>query len=708
MNTRYPPEGRAGPAFSVQHLAEQLAREGTNPIVFCRTERPGLMRETLRGVEVVRAGTDVPVDRLLGALGQVIDHYRPTVVHTNLLMQLPAEPIARLVKNRGVGLVHTVREFSLLCPNELMRNGRTCAEQCPECRLATVSQREFAGLLDGVAGVSRYILDVHQRMGLFAATRVRRPIHNAYEPPARLSQPRPVGSPIRLGYLGRLDPMKGIELLLDTLSGALADRRWTLAVAGRGSIAGQGAPQYETTLVRRYPDPRIRFLGFVEPPALLANIDVLIVPSVWQEPFPRVTFEAYAHGVPVIGSSRGGIPEGIDDGHTGLLFEPDEPATLAEAIGSLLDDPARVAAMKAATLVKWEREFTPAEIVRQYRELYGAVRPARSPHSSGTSAAPHAANGPAIKAATILIATRNGAETLPRVFESYRHLETNGLPWKVVVVDNGSSDATAEVVARHARDLPLALLHEPRGGKNAALNRGLAEADGELLVFTDDDVIADPRWLAALRHAADRHPEFSIFGGAVRPLWPDEPPPLVSTVNVGAAFAITDPELPEGPVLPGLVWGPNMAIRRAVFETGLRFDEAIGPNGLDYPMGSETSFNRIAAAHGFRSWFVPGAIVYHVIRRQQLEPAWLLRRAFRSGRGEFFADLQRSLLADLRPVVGPDELLARLRARRAEVTNRRRSGDELGLFRARWELAVLRGYLHEVNRARRRQSRQPR
>ncbi len=140
--------------------------------------------------------------------------------------------------------------------------------------------------------------------------------------PSRCRIARPVGSPVRLGYLGRLDPLKGIELLLDTLLGPLRSRPWTLAVAGRGSIAGRGAPEYESALLQRYRDPRIRFLGFVDPPSLLGDLDVLVVPSVWQEPFPRVTFEAYAHGVAVIGSRRGGIPEGIDDGRPACCSTP--------------------------------------------------------------------------------------------------------------------------------------------------------------------------------------------------------------------------------------------------------------------------------------------------------------------------------------------------------------------------------------------------
>jgi glycosyltransferase involved in cell wall biosynthesis len=375
-NTRYPPEGRAGPAFSVQYLAEQHAREGGSAIVFCRSDSPGISREVINGVEVLRAGIDLATEQLLGVWGQVLDHYRPDIVHTNLLLQMPPTLLARWVKQRGLKLVHTIREVSLICPQEGMRNGRICLTQCEACRVATAPHREFADLVDAAVGVSQFILDIHHRAGLFPASRTAGVVHNSYEPPQRLQAASPVGSPIRIGFLGRLDPTKGIELLLRTLSGPLAARSWTLAAAGRGSIAGRGPPEYEARLKRTYCDPRIQYVGFVTPHALLSQVDVAIVPSLLPEAFARVIIEAYAHGVAIIGSCRGGIPEGIAESVTGLLFDPDAlegPSSLAAVIESLLDAPDKLAAMKQQALVKWRQDFTPEKILAEYREVYDAV-----------------------------------------------------------------------------------------------------------------------------------------------------------------------------------------------------------------------------------------------------------------------------------------------------------------------------------------------
>lgn len=248
-----------------------------------------------------------------------------------------------------------------------MRNGRMCTRQCVDCHAATSGQRDFAEQVAAVVGISRFMLDLHQRCGLFRSTPLQQVIHDAYQPPFIDTAVPRKGSALRLGYLGRLVPQKGAELLLKKLTTQLADRDWSLVVAGKGDAS------YETMLKRSYADPRIRFVGFVEPSEVLSQIDVLLVPSLLEEPLGRVWLEAYAHSIPVIASRRGGMPEGIEEGKTGFLFEPDRPGELADAIATVLDNPDSVEAMKAHAVEKWRREFTPGAILGQYREVYAAM-----------------------------------------------------------------------------------------------------------------------------------------------------------------------------------------------------------------------------------------------------------------------------------------------------------------------------------------------
>jgi glycosyltransferase involved in cell wall biosynthesis len=236
---------------------------------------------------------------------------------------------------------------------------------------------------------------------------------------------------------------------------------------------------------------------------------------------------------------------------------------------------------------------------------------------------------------TVLLATRNRAPILRDVLEAHCLLEAPPLGWKLVVVDNGSTDDTPQVFASFTNRLPLKWVVEPKIGKNFALNAGLEFLDGDLTVLTDDDAFPQRDWLVRLRGAADAHPQYSIFGGAVLPRWAACPPSWIDWLDQAAAFTITDQSLTEGPVDAHHVFGPNMAIRSCVFQSGMRFDPSIGPRGSSYPMGSETELALRLSREGHKAWYVAQAVVEHFVREEQLKRAWLFQRAIRLGRGQY-------------------------------------------------------------------------
>jgi glycosyltransferase involved in cell wall biosynthesis len=298
---------------------------------------------------------------------------------------------------------------------------------------------------------------------------------------------------------------------------------------------------------------------------------------------------------------------------------------------------------------------------------------------------------------TVLMATLNGALTLPKVLDAYCALNAPPDGWSLVVIDNGSTDGTYAVIQRYLDRLPLHYLFEPQRGKNAALNTGLGfvlqNLSSELLAFSDDDAAPDPDWLECLSECAARQQDYAVFGGAILPDWAAAPPDwLLRLVPLGLSFGLTADSLPDGPVHPGLVWGANMAIRRAVFDSGHRFNETVGPNGGDYAMGSEIELTRKLHALGHLSWFCPAARVRHHIRAHQLTRQFVLQRAWRYGRGKRRQE---------HPGVFPEWLgiprwmLARYLNEivRFAVAWLCRQPDQR--FLHRWELAQLRGYFHE-------------
>jgi len=292
---------------------------------------------------------------------------------------------------------------------------------------------------------------------------------------------------------------------------------------------------------------------------------------------------------------------------------------------------------------------------------------------------------------TVLFATYNGRKTLPGVLSEYRKLDMPERGWKLVIVDNGSNDGTREIVNDFQSLLPVTLLVEPKRGKNVALNTGLSHTEGDLIVFTDDDVIPNASWLRELRSAADSHPEYSIFGGPVLPEW--ECPPedwIVSWVPLKPVFAVLDDVQAEGPIENYMVFGPNMAVRSDVFLKGYRFDETIGPRGTNYAQGSETRLLMELDRAGFKAWHCKKAIVRHIIRSHQMKKKWVLARAIRFGRGQYRLGFEysgcKATLWGL-PKGLPLHIMRTI-YHLAKVTF---NGDEEKIFKGRWRLNYLLG-----------------
>lgn len=298
----------------------------------------------------------------------------------------------------------------------------------------------------------------------------------------------------------------------------------------------------------------------------------------------------------------------------------------------------------------------------------------------------------------VVLASRDGAGTLPAMLPRLLRLRAPPGGHRIIVVDNGSTDATPRLLreAAAASAVPFAVLDEPRPGKNRALNRALPlAAEARLVVFTDDDVLPEPDWLERLSAAAAARPEADLFGGAIRPHWPGAMPRWIVGYGVplGVVYSATDPGRAAGPIDVDLVWGPNMAIRGTVLRAGHRFDEQVGPNAASalYGMGSETEFNTRLQRAGHRAFFVPDAVVGHIVRAEQLDERWILGRAFRHGLG-FFRYHPRPARGRLPWVAGlPPRLVADLAAHSVAAAVLRPLPPGRLRFQTLWQTAWLHG-----------------
>jgi glycosyltransferase involved in cell wall biosynthesis len=374
----YAPRMHGGAEKIVQILAEQMQAAGHTAVVVTTSPEHGTTVGHVNGVKVYYIGIRnlywpydgkkrASVARLLWhmidrnnwlmmrAVRRVMEAERPTIVNSHSLTGL-STAVWRLASRLRVPVVHTLHDYSLLCPKASMYNRQeNCARQCRACKAITLPGRAASGLVGHVIGVSAFTLERHLGAGYFRDA-THEVIYNGIPmQSSHLATPVPdvAGRPLRMGFVGRLAPTKGLESLIDTLL-ALGRRDWTLAIAGRGE------KQYEAALKRRYESSQVRFLGFVDPGELYAGIDLLAVPSLWEEPLATVILEAYSYGVPVLTARRGGLPELVEHERTGLVYAPETPGSLAGAVARLLDHPAllppmRLAARQRAKLYQTDR-----------------------------------------------------------------------------------------------------------------------------------------------------------------------------------------------------------------------------------------------------------------------------------------------------------------------------------------------------------------
>lgn len=392
INTLYYPYHVGGAEKSVQLLAEHLAASGNEVIVVSASPAQRKKRR-INSVKVYYIGLknlywpfrDRPVPALVRffwhtidthnpfmarEVGHILDSEEPDLVHTNNLTCF-STAVWRAIQRRGIPLVHTLRDYYLACPSTLMfKNGKNCNHQCLVCRAFSFQRRRASRSVDAVGGISSFILERHAELGFFAGVKLKKVIFNSVAPSEKIGPRNLQNRSLRVGYLGQLAPSKGIELIFSAL--ARFDRgSWEFLVAGKG------AQEYETALKARFAGENIRFLGFENPDEFYRKIDVLVVPSLWHEPFGRIIPEAYQFGIPVIGTNRGGIPEIINNGQTGFVFDPDETGSLASAIGLFIANPALVARLRSNVL-EAAKKFLTGGICNRYLGLYHQVVSGRS------------------------------------------------------------------------------------------------------------------------------------------------------------------------------------------------------------------------------------------------------------------------------------------------------------------------------------------
>jgi glycosyltransferase involved in cell wall biosynthesis/GT2 family glycosyltransferase len=232
--------------------------------------------------------------------------------------------------------------------------------------------------------------------------------------------------------------------------------------------------------------------------------------------------------------------------------------------------------------------------------------------------------------ATVIIATRNRAEELP---DGVALLLESGAR-DVVIVDNDSSDATAEVAAELAgrSNGVVRVVREPRGGLCHARNTGAAAAHHDLLLYIDDDARPAPGWLNRISWVLSR-PGVANAGGPICALWPEKRVPGWPGREREAFLSILDlGEVERAIVPPEVVYGANWAVRREALNAVGGFDPLWGPGPDSRVNGDETTVAMLLHRNGVGSTvYTPGAAVGHRISPARVDDWFMLHRALCSG-----------------------------------------------------------------------------
>lgn len=324
------------------------------------------------------------------AMRKLIREHKPDVAHLHIYYGKLTASILPVLKAEGVPVVHTMHEYRQISPNyTLTHNDQIDEDGCGMNAWRAAAKRFNRGSLarSALATLEWYVsrlIGSQRKIDRFIAisdfqkqkmaqhgvpedkiTRVYNFVTMDATPEP--TAPRVPNTPPYFLYFGRIEHIKGVFTLAKAAAN-LPDV--TIKIVGDG-VAQPELAEY----VRDHKLGNVELIGFTEGEELKQLIrDSLatILPAEWYEPFGLTVLESFAHRRPVIASRMGALPELIDDGTDGLLFEPGNESDLRDKIQQLTSDPARANAMGQAGHTKRLEHFDPEthyqNLIRVYEQ----------------------------------------------------------------------------------------------------------------------------------------------------------------------------------------------------------------------------------------------------------------------------------------------------------------------------------------------------
>ena len=356
INTLYYPNLVGGAERTVQEIAEGVLGDGNDVWVVTLSRDHSRHEYVHNGVTVVALPlfnvyhpyVNPPQGRMAGAwkaVWHLVDTFnlvmlrrisaelaaiRADLISTHCLAGF-SNAVWLYARAGSIPIIHVLHDYYAICSRSAKYNlnrNANCEHLCLKCRILRSPSKLSSRNVRAVVGVSKYILATHVKNHFFRNAPITEVIYNSSSL-TLVSLPRERRGTLRLGFMGSILPEKGIAELLGVV-------RESSPVGISLSVFGRAESMYARQLKSDTEGARIRWHGHVPASIAMSQIDVLVVPSVWDEPFGRVVIEALSNGVPVIGSCRGGITEILEGSGAGIVYEPlSSPSALRDAIDEM-------------------------------------------------------------------------------------------------------------------------------------------------------------------------------------------------------------------------------------------------------------------------------------------------------------------------------------------------------------------------------------
>jgi glycosyltransferase involved in cell wall biosynthesis len=251
---------------------------------------------------------------------------------------------------------------------------------------------------------------------------------------------------------------------------------------------------------------------------------------------------------------------------------------------------------------------------------------------------------------SVIIPTRNRADYLKDALESVLNQTLNKDIYEIIVIDNGSTDNTREVVEQlnQLHQKRIRYFYEPTPGLHVGRHLGAKESRSDILVYTDDDIIAFPEWLKAVRSAFS-DPKVALVGGKILPRWEGEVPDWVALFKDTDQYGWSNGYLSildfgdKRQEIPAFyVYGCNFSIRKSVmYECGGFHPDSMPQELIRFRGDGETGLATAIMEKGYKTIYEPKAAVYHRVPPERLTLEYFCRRAFNQGVSDSYTQIRK-------------------------------------------------------------------